>query len=140
MTLVDNMRKADVEECVAGGFTPRQAVDLSIQLSDESFTYYTKSGEVIAQFGWAYDSHLLGSVRMWLLTTNLVDSNKVMFARSSKLVLAALMGKFRSIRCDVYQGHKDAIRWLLWLGFEFERVRCHGPLQEPFYVMVKERD
>lgn len=138
MTLVDDMRPADVEECAVAGLTPKQALDLSIQLSDEVFSYY-HDGVLLARGGWAVDSFVLNSARMWLLTTCAADDHRFAFARDSKQMLKMLLTKFRSIRCDVYVGHKAAVRWLMWLGFRPERVRYHGPDAAPFYVMVRER-
>jgi len=139
VTLADDMRAADVEECAAAGYSPSVALDLSVQLSDETFSYFY--GErLLARGGWVVDAFVCGSVRMWLLTTLAVDDHPFAFARDSKRMLALLLRKFRTIKCEVYVGHRAAVRWLLWLGFSVERTRNHGPQAAPFYVMVRERD
>lgn len=138
MTLVDDMRPADAAECRAGGFSPDVMLDLSIQRSDASYDVYS-GRERLAVWGWKCLSFVSSSAVVWCLSFEAADRHKVFFARESRRLLAQILTRFRYVHCEVSVEHKAAIRWLIWLGFRFERISHHGPNRAPFYVMLRER-
>lgn len=130
------MRRLDALECAAGGFTPEAAIAQSKALSDVWYEV-ERGGDAIAVWGWRVDSFLLSTATCWLLTFEGVERHRRWFARESLAMVRELEGRFRTIQCEVWCGHAGAVRWLQWLGFEFEAVRYHGD-KEPFYVMKRE--
>lgn len=66
----------------------------------------------------------------WLLATNRFASFSYRLARQSGEVVELMLGLYPTLTNRVYAKHRDAIRWLKWLGFKFKDE----------YVYLKDRD
>lgn len=122
-----DMRKADKEECRAGGMTPRQAVDQSIKLSLHCEALWA-GDELVALWGYAPTSFLGGTCNAWLLTSPAVETNQIAFLRWSKDIVRKLLTLYPNVCITVHCKHKAAIKWVKWLGFH--RDRFTGEFQE----------
>lgn len=108
------LRDADVRECWAGGFSPEEALQQSIEGSDY-VALGRIDGVIAAVWGYRVDSVLSGEISAWLLSTAQADAFPLAFARQSLRELHAL--PYRNITVNVHEDYAKAIRWLKWLGF-----------------------
>lgn len=135
MTLV--VRENDARECWAAGFSPAQALARSIAFSDE-FWEHKEDGKVVAMWGFRVRGFLTQTVDAWLLTSEEVSSHKVKFARMTKRWVRDILDRgYASIYIEVHAAYIDAVKWLLWLGFNQVDVRIVGG--ESFLIMRKDR-
>lgn len=128
------LREPDTMECIAMGLSPYDAVSQSIAGSWESFEVRMEpKGELLAVWGYRPRSELGLTVDMWCLTTNVIDANRMAFARESRRLLGLLLEEFRAIECLVHVHHQAAVRWLKWLGFRATKSK------DGFLTMRRER-
>lgn len=120
----------DAAECWAGGMAPAQAVSTSMAQSTASYAHMV-DGNVVWVWGYRVRSVLAGGVDMWLLGTPGLVENGRAFARESTRLCEVFLREFGSIRCIVWEGHRPALRWLRWLGFEVQEA------VGPFVIMEK---
>lgn len=118
------MRKEDAAEVLAsGGFSPRQALEVSLAHSTSAWTVFF-GPEVAAMWGVCPGpggSSLLGGSEIgiaWALTGTAVDRSKRSFLRVSKVALAALLHDYAALVNYVDARYTAALRWARWLGFE----------------------
>ncbi len=132
------LRSLDAAECRACGMEPEEALARSVAGSDEAFASRLPSGDLLCS--WGYHSHgpLTGVVDLWLLSTAVVEVNKVAFARESRRILRFLMETWPYAQVVVWSEHTTALRWLEWLGFE--AIGGHMVGGQRFYLMQKERE
>lgn len=126
------LRPADELECQAAGLDGPTAITLSRDLADVS-RMITHNGQPVAYWGYRVTNLIGGEALFWLLTTPLVDSHRMWFARYSRRICNHMLTKFRVIRVYVHGEHDQAINWLLWLGFHIEEMG-------PFLTMIRGRD
>lgn len=137
MTLV--VREEDARECRAAGFEPEEAVRLSLERSDEVYEARSGvSGELFGLWGLRVVGFLTLRADMWLLTSEAVAVHPTEFARTSKTLLAELLLRFNALRCEVFIGYADSIKWLKWLGFK--PIGRREVNQNWFLIMEKGRD
>lgn len=134
MTLV--VRRQDAEECLAAGLTPEQALAQCIARSDTAVNEYI-SGDHAAAWGYRLRGFLTQNVDAWLLTSDVVASHPVYFARQSKKRLAAILEQHPSVFVEVHAAYINSVKWLLWLGFR--RVGERVMRGETFLTMQKDR-
>jgi hypothetical protein len=134
------MRPADVAECRALSLTPLEAVEGSWRSSDFC-TSLLIDGELAAIAGLVLEQgSALGTrvAQTWLLTTAVVEERPMEFHRAAKEWL-----RQASAQADVLWNYVDAryvqaLRWLESLGFTIYPARPTGPLDMPFYLVVRE--
>jgi hypothetical protein len=130
------LRELDTEECVAWDTGAVEgAIKRSIENSLESYAVYV-DGALATVFGYMPYSFAGTTVRAWLLTTDVVDSNQFLFARTFNRVVGFLLGKYETVEVYVWYGHFQALKWLKRQGF---RIHCVDPLNEEFVFMRKSR-
>jgi hypothetical protein len=74
-----------------------------------------------------FDNH-----NVWMLCTDLVETNKILFLRSTKKVLQDVMKKEGYLKNYVWLGNDLHIKWLKWMGAEFEEPIYYGYDGQPF--------
>ncbi len=74
-----------------------------------------------------FDNH-----NVWMLCTDLVKTNKILFLRSTKKVLQDVMKKEGYLKNYVWLGNDLHIKWLKWMGAEFEEPIYYGYDGQPF--------
>ncbi len=130
------MRDLDRRECEAAGLDPMVALEQSKVLSDGTYQEFYGT-EMLCEWGWRLDSFLCQSASVWCLSFDAASNHRIHFARESRRKLDGLLLQFTTLRCEVWERHDVAMRWLGWLGFKPESLRNYkGAL---FIVMKRER-
>lgn len=145
LELAPRMRDADVFEVRASGnYEPEQALLASMRYSERSWTLRIDD-EIAAMWGIAphpWSSFLAPAGIPWLLTSDVVDREWLVFARLCKPVVAEVMKKYHLLENQIHAQHTVALRWARWVGFEVESPRPFGPFNELFcriHIGMKER-
>lgn len=114
--LAPRLRAGDAAECIAAGFSPLEALEISVGNSHEAWAVQ-KGDRVIAMWGYTANG-LFGDAEVWLLTSPEVEAHKLTFVRENNLFLAHVLEYHGSATCYVHAEYTRAIRWLAWLGFQ----------------------
>ncbi len=135
----DNMREEDQDECRAGGLTPFDALSLSFDQSDASFTLISPDGIPAAILGVSpghYGDHM-GCV--WMLGTDDIRKHKVHFLKHCRDGLQDLFDTTGKEGFYNYSYADNALHhsWLRWLGFVFLRPVNLPPYDNRFYEFVR---
>ena len=78
-------------------------------------------GEVAAVFGVAQET-LLSDVKIWLMTTPLVEKNSIAFLRASRRFTQELYASYGPLVGMVDSDFDKSRRWLRWIGFKETKV------------------
>ena len=130
-------REQDVAEAWA---LAHQGIDELLQQSLERST--------VAWSAWADDepaaiwgvnpTSLIGDTgTVWMATGQPVMDHQMAFLRRAGRYLMSMHDTYRRLRNEVWAQNTIAIKWLGWLGFEFEAPIRHGPDREWFYPFVR---
>lgn len=139
--IIDNMRKEDIDELIASGTTPQDAIYDGYYKSHPCLTVIDpKSGEPGVMMGVVRRG--FGLDLIWLLGTDSIEHNAVGFAKQSRPILKYLYYTTGSLGFYNYTHHANTLhhKWLKWLGFKFIRKVQLGPNGEDFYEFVRLRD
>ncbi len=128
------LREADEAECLADGVTGADAVRQSANGSLESYMI-TADDEPVAFWGYSMTSLVGGNASAWLLTLPAVESCRFRLARSSRRVIDYLLKRAQGIVVETHLDHAEAVKWLLWLGFDAWGMPKANGLQ----LMIKRR-
>lgn len=132
--MAPKMRKADADEVWAScHYLPLDCLIYSVKHSQMAWTAFY-DGEVICIFGLRPVTMLSDEAYVWMLGTDLIESEAKTFLRESKSWVRFMSGKYSRIFNYVDKRNKTAIRWLKWLGFTFEKdAKPYGKEGLPFY-------
>lgn len=131
-----HFRTLDAQECEAQGLLPVAAIKDSVKNSVESYVVLI-GGKVAAVWGFGVSSVLGECCYPWILTTELIESHKIRYARGSKRVVEYLLSRFPRLQIAVDCRYMQAIGWLEWLGFDAHPTAIRiGPKNLPFLVMT----
>ncbi|WP_461521171.1 hypothetical protein [Porticoccus sp.] len=137
--VADNMRAQDVVEVSAsGGHSPFEALDYSVQGSGYS-TVAVIGGEPVAVFGLALRGILGRTGVPWMLGTDGVSRRRRVFAPKSREVIEEMLSITPYLYNYAHVGNTVSIRWLKWLGFEFEDAAPYGVRGELFHRFYMEK-
>lgn len=130
----EHMRVKDVFECRAAGYAdPVEAINGSVKESNKAWTF--RCGDMpLCVFGDVPD--LCGGAVFWLLGTDEVRNHKREFMRRSKLFKGYLMKNYEYLTNVVCMDNKESVRWLKWLGAEFQEdtAMIMGKPFQRFYI------
>jgi len=117
--VVEHMRQADVDEVVAAGHTPREALIIGMVSSDSCVTLLYNDIPVVI-FG-ILSVTLLGNVgRPWLLGTTDAPKHRRAFAQLPKYYLDSMLEMYPVLENYVHVKNRVSVRWLKYLGFQFD--------------------
>ena len=135
--IADNMREEDAVEVMAsGGYTPIEALEVSISNSMKTAIVYHNDTPLTA----------LGLVRMgflsdtgvpWLLSAKHALKHKREFLKLSPPVIQEMLDICPNLVNHVHVNNKLSIRWLKWLGFiieDPESINTTGELFHRFHM------
>lgn len=129
--LAETMRKEDIEEVLALGQSPIEALQYGFEYSEPCLTA-TSNGEIVAIFG-VVPKFSAGII--WLLGSDLIQTNKIEFLRKSEKVLDNMSAPFDYVMNCVDRRNDVHLKWLHWLKFdEIGDVIINGL---PFAQVVK---
>ena len=113
--LYDDMRMADMLECIGLGHHPRLAVETSYTASTDSWSIWTPDYRMVGSFGVGPSSKPNVGIA-WLLGTYRIHLIKKTFVRHSKEWIERLMGDYSCLTNLVCKENELSVRWLTWLG------------------------
>jgi len=133
------MRKADIDEVWASNFfTPHDALLASVEASHYS-TAVVVDEEPIAILGLVVRDVLTGVGIPWLLASDSAMMNKRLFFDLSPGAITEMLEVCPTLYNYVDARNRASIRWLKWLGFEFEEAQPYGALGLPFHRFYRHR-
>lgn len=126
-------RPADVEEvAAASGRSCYDALVIGLRLSERPMTGLV-NGQPACMFGIALTSSVYNKGAPWMIGSTLIDQHATAFLRRSKAAFYPLARHYSELENYVDARHLAAIRWLKWLGFEFDAPKPYGVAQLPFH-------
>jgi len=128
-----NMREADVTEIwLSGHRTPHQAMQEGFEMSVKAWTIM--DGDTpIGMFGVSSVS-LLGDMGIpWLLSTDAMLKIRKQFVRESISYLLEIHKLYPKLVNFVHAGNVQSLRWLTWMGFDFNGPIKAGPDDAEFF-------
>ena len=126
------MRPEDRDEIFhAAQVSPFVALYNGMAYSDEVYTIVGSEGQPVAMFG-VGKGHFGGGVP-WLLGTPDLDGLAMPFLRQNKAVLKKWLDHYQYLENYVWEKNVVHIKWLKWLGFEFEAALPMGKSGERFH-------
>ena len=118
--IAENMRDAEVEEIIAAGSrSPLEALQNSMDIS-QFHTLITADGVPLVILGLVVTSGLTKLGCPWMLGTQEAGKHKREFLTRSKPVIDEMLDICPRLVNYVHVKNKLSIRWLRWLGFEFD--------------------
>jgi hypothetical protein len=127
------MRQADVDEVAASGKEPYLALADSLNSSIMAWTGLVDD-EPVCVFGVAPLDILSGIGSPWLLGTGFLPRYAMTFLRMNKAYVQKMSELFPHLENYVDARNKLSIRWLKWLGFQFDAQPVpYGIWGTPFY-------
>lgn len=138
--LAETMSQADRDEIWASNhLTPMGALMLSKSTGAEMTTGLA-DGEVGCIQGVVSVSMLSGTGTPWMLGSDVVAKHARVFLRGSRVWLENEQERWQSLSNYVDVRHTRAVRWLKWLGFEFDEAAPHGMDGLPFHRFSWEKE
>jgi len=128
------LRNDDIREVFAqSGISIGYSLELSYNLSEKVYTgMYTTMP--FCMFGVARNNLLSDTGSLWLLATEDIKKRDVYitFLKESKTYIKELQKDFKTLTNYVHSDNIVSIKWLKWLGAEFEEPQKMGFAQEYF--------
>ncbi len=129
------MRQADREELQALGQDPVEGIWHAFRGSEQAWVMQADAPMCV--FGVIPTNLLAGEGVIWLLGTDEVKRQARGFLEVSPGCLAQIMTRYHHLHNYVDQRNAASIRWLKWMGFEFQPAQPFGPYGLPFHRFEK---
>lgn len=130
--IAPRMRRADVDEVrAASGKSPREALEFSVDRSNEAYTALFNDVPA-AMFGVGWINIINGIGAPWLLGTDEVEKNYRHFLRGSKWWIGQLSSRYDILTNVVDDRNTVSKRWLAFLGFTLFEPTVIGVERRPF--------
>ena len=125
--LYEDLREEDMLEILGLMHHPRDAVIMSYATSSKCYSVRDELNNLYCSFGVApIEGTNLGSA--WLLGTRRLPSIKKFFIKHSAERMEELLDGFDYLTNFVMKSNKLSIKWLEWLGAEFNDCQFDGYL------------
>lgn len=137
LSLAPRVRVAEVIEIAAShGLTPEEMLLGELADSDAAWTWVV-NGIPACMFGIVTNPVLLGGDSYpWFISTDLVDRNARVFARTCKELLPELLAHHPRLVGRVDARYVLSVRWLRWLGAKVEEAEPWGVEHALFHLFV----
>lgn len=127
-TLFDNLRPADMAECLAYGDPDvLGGIRDSIRRSMLCWTADI-DGELVAVLGVVPLNFIGGIGSPWMLGTTALDRHARVLVRETPDYIARMLRAFPHLINYVHADNTTSVRWLRRLGFTLHEPAPHGPL------------
>lgn len=131
--LIPRIRQQDKDELHAAAYaTPEQCMRLGMAHAAEAWVGLA-DGVPFCMVGITDMGGLAGMACPWMVATTDLPFHARPFLRESRKMVRRWVAEYEYLMNYVDCRNTDAIRWLKWLGFEFEEARAYGPEGLPFY-------
>ena len=135
-----NMREADVTEVwLSSHRTPYQAMREGFEVSVKAWTIM-EDGVPIGMFGVSSSPAFENMGIPWLLGTDAMLNIRRQFVRESEKYLAEAHKLYPRLLNFVHAGNVQSLRWLMWLGFDFDGPIEAGPDGAEFFKFERISD
>jgi hypothetical protein len=125
--LYEDLREADMLEILGLMHHPKDAVMMSYACSTKCYSVKDEMNNLYCSFGVApIEGTNIGSA--WLLGTRRLPSIKKFFLKHSMDRMEELLEGFDYLTNYVMRSNKLSIKWLEWLGAEFNDCQYEGYL------------
>lgn len=94
----------------------RKAMFMSIDIR-----YGLVDGRIACMWGLIPPTLLSETAYIWLLTTDIAEEHKFLLIRHSQMYMQEALKSYPCLVGDVILPNEPAIKWLKWLGAEFEK-------------------
>ena len=120
--VADNMRFEDVEELrVSSGETPLRALMNSFDVSDQTITGLTPSGEAVGIFGIGPICRVTGKGAPWMLGTDKLLKYRRELLLDPPAALEGMLDLYPRLENYIHVKNKKSVRWLKRLGFKMDK-------------------
>lgn len=127
------VRNADRTEMFAiACLTPAQVMLMGLEISDFARTGLI-DGKPVCMFGVAPASLMGGVGRPWLVGTESLDDNAIIFLRRCRDGVKEMLSLYSTLENYVDARNRRAIAWLRWLKFTICEQEPMGPFNVPFH-------
>lgn len=130
--LAADLDRADRRELLALGMSCHDAIERAIKTAENTMAFYDDQG-LLCISGVGRENPLDDEPCIWFIATKRCLSRPMQVLRWSHIVLYRWLSEFGDLHNYVDVEHTAAIRWLKWLGAEFEPVAPYGPYRRPFH-------
>ncbi len=131
--LLPHVRQADVDEFTAAtGHSPREVMEDGLKYSRVAWTGRIND-EVVCIFGVAGHSLLSPKGAPWLVGSDKLEGSSKAFLRRCRKYAVKMLREYPVLENYVDARNETAIRWLKWLGFEFDEPEPYGVARLPFH-------
>ena len=125
--LYEDLREDDMLEILGLNHHPRDAVYMSYSCSSKCYSVKDEMNNLYCSFGVApIKGTNIGSA--WLLGTRRLPTIKKFFIKNSVERMEELLEGFDYLTNFVMRSNKLSIKWLEWLGAEFQDCQFQGYL------------
>ena len=125
--LYEDLREDDMLEILGLNNHPRDAVYMSYSCSSKCYSVKDEMNNLYGSFGVApIKGTNIGSA--WLLGTRRLPTIKKFFIKNSAERMEGLLEGFDYLTNFVMRSNKLSIKWLEWLGAEFQDCQFQGYL------------
>lgn len=140
--LAPHVRESDRFELWAGWRKePLRALEDSLRASSQSFALLIEDSEIpVALAGVAPVTALTRDAAPWLIASDRIEEIPSAFVRASRRIVDEWLLDFRSLENVVHAGNETSIKWLKWLGAEFDEPEALGPERVLFRRFRLRRD
>lgn len=130
--IASRMREADRREVWAVGLlTPERALAESLRFSNRAWTLLIEDRPA-AMWGCSSQSALTRTGSVWMLATDDLAIIPIRAVQESRRSIKTMLQLFDVLVNWVDARNELSIRWLRWLGAEFDAPRPFGALGLPF--------
>lgn len=131
--LLPTVRQADVDEFLAAsGHSVREVLEDGLRVSRLAWTGRIND-EVVCMFGVAGYSLLSNKGAPWLVGSDKLSGSSKAFLRRCRKYAMQMLRAYPELENYVDARNETAIRWLHWLGFQFDEPEPYGVSGLPFH-------
>lgn len=133
IAMAPHVRAAEVREVMDSDGLGAEAALLRELDRSESAWAWLVDGQVACMFGIVRGHNMLDfAAYPWFLSTSLIETNCMAFARACRRLLPELLSRHTCLSGMVDARHTMSVRWLEWLGARLGEPEPWGVAKAPF--------
>ena len=129
--VIKNLRGDDLREILAS-HGPAAFTSIRNTVLDDDTLVGKVDGRPVCLFGVTPRTLIGNGGVIWLVGTDDLVFHKIAFLKRNKPWVELMLRKYGTLENYVDVRNRVAIRWLGWLGFEFDEPEPYGVMRKPF--------